>query len=118
MKRLLTIALTAAALGGAVLSTAAPAEARDWGGRGGHGDHDRGGRGDHDRGDRGDRGRGGWSEHEGWRDRGGWRGHDRDWGDGWRFRSGGYYYGFGSRCHSEWRWNPYWGRNVRVTRCY
>ena len=113
MKRLLTIALAAATLGGAVLSTAAPAEARDWGGRGGHGDHDRGGRGDHDRG-----GRGGWSEHEGWRDRGGWRGHDRDWGDGWRFRGGGYYFGLGSRCHTEWRWNRYWGRNVRVTRCY
>ena len=106
MKTLLTIALAAATLGGSVLATAAPAEARDWGGRGGS--HDRGR--DHDR--------GGWREHEGWRDRGGWRGHDRDWGDGWRFRSGGYFYGYGSRCHTTWRWNPYWGRSVRVTHCY
>ncbi len=98
MKRALTIALAALSLGGAVVATAAPADARDWG------HHDRGG---HDN----------WREHDGWRDRGGWR-HDRNWNDGWRYRSGAFYFGIGQRCHTSWRWNPYWGRNVKVTRCY
>ncbi len=103
MKRALTIALAALSLGGAVVATAAPADARDWG----HHDNDRGGWRDHDN----------WREHDGWRERGGWR-RDRDYGDGWRYRSGAFYFGIGQRCHTSWRWNPYWGRNVRVTRCY
>ena len=103
MKTVLTIALAAATLGGAVLASAAPAEARDRDDRGGW--HE--GR-DHDR---------GWREHEGWRERGGWR-RDRDYGDGWRYRSGAFFFGVGPRCYTSWRWNPYWGRNVRVTRCY
>ncbi|MGH6955701.1 MAG: hypothetical protein ACREEW_03440 [Caulobacteraceae bacterium] len=28
------------------------------------------------------------------------------------------YYGYGETCRSHWRWDPYWGRYVQVTRCY
>ncbi len=110
MKKILTIALAAATLAGGLAATATPAAARDWGGRDRHYGHDRGDR-DHYRGGRG------WREHDGWRDRDGWRGRDRDFGDGWRWSRGGYRYGYGSRCYSTWRYNPYWGRSVRVTTC-
>ena len=28
------------------------------------------------------------------------------------------YYGYYDGCRSHWRWDPYWGRYVRVERCY
>ena len=93
MKKILTIALAAATLAGGAAAVATPASAADR-----HGNNE-------------------WREHAGWRDRDGWRRGDRNWGDGWRWRNGGYWYGAGSACRTSWRWNPYWGRNVRVTRC-
>ncbi len=120
MKRLLTVALAAASLTGMIAASASPAAAQEH--RGGHErggsdrGHERGGSDRHDH-DRGGRGREEWREHSGWNDRRGWRGHDRDYGDGWRFARGAYTYGNGSDCYSSWRWNPYWGRNVRVTYC-
>ncbi|MDI1294592.1 MAG: hypothetical protein PSY12_01660 [bacterium] len=81
--------------------TAAPAQAQYYG--------DNGYRGDHRRWDdrRGD--------HRRWDDRRSWRG-DRHYARGrphyraaWR--------GGGQRCWSEWRYNPYRDRNVRVRIC-
>jgi hypothetical protein len=117
MNKIIGVTLAAATLGGAVLTAAGPAAARDWGGdRGGHAEGgwhggDRGGwrGGDHG----GDHWRGGW----GWRDHDGWRWGDHDWGDGWRWQRGAYYFGYGPSCYNVWRWDPYWGRNVRVTYC-
>ena len=28
------------------------------------------------------------------------------------------YYSYDHRCHTQWRWDPYWGRYVRVRACY
>lgn len=115
MKKILTGALAAATLAGALsAATAVPAAA----------DEHHGWRG------------GGW--HEGYR---GWRGGYRD---GWRgdgaaaallglaagaaIAGGGAYYGgyyaeppayyYAPRCRVEMRWNPYWGGYDRVRVCY
>ena len=90
MRRLLNIALAAAAIGGATLAAAQPAAAQDW--------RDRDGRYEHS-----DRG------HDRWRDR-----DDRyrhDWRRG--------YHGSSWRrdCDTRWRWSSYWHRYVRVTVC-
>ena len=91
MKKVLTIALAAAALAGGVAGTSGVAQAADWGhGYYGHDrdyDHDRY---DHDR----------YGRH----DRGDWR---------WR---GGYHHR--EVCRSYTVWNRYWHRYTRVTRCY
>jgi hypothetical protein len=108
-----------ATLGGATLTTAAPAEAYPvHGGYGGHG--------------------GGYGY--------GWRGGYGGYGYGWRpgvaigagilgvaigaslaqpyygpppaYYAGPGYWGYDGGCHSYWRWNPGWGRYARVDRCY
>jgi hypothetical protein len=111
MNKIIGTTLAAATLGGALLAAAGPAAARDWGGgerttwqRTAWHDGDR----DHDR---------GWRGGGGWRYHSGWHGGDHDWDDGWRVWRGGFYYGYGPSCYTAWRWDPYWGRNVRVTYC-
>jgi len=34
------------------------------------------------------------------------------------YYAGPTYYGYYHRCHAQWRWDPYWGRYVRVRACY
>jgi hypothetical protein len=127
MKKILTGALAALAIGGALAATAVPAAADPYHGGGG----DRGGwRG-------GDRG--GWrgGDRDGWRggDRGGWRGGDRGGAylgagllglavgaaltEGYRpsYYAPGYYAPV-PRCRVEMRWNPNWGGYDRVRVCY
>lgn len=97
------LALTAATLGAAVV----PAQAHD----GRHGW----------RGDRHDRWEGRrWSERrwEGrrWDDRRHWRGH-RDWRDDQGWRGDGRRYAYRQRCWTDWRYDYYRDRNVRVRVC-
>lgn len=114
-KKILTGALAALTLGGALAATTTlPAAAEEhW-----RGDYDRGW-GDHDR---------GWREH-------GWRDHDRGWRGGdaaatllglslGAALAGDYapsYYPpayYVPRCRVELRWNPYWRGYDRVRVCY
>jgi len=108
MKKLMTGAAVALTLGGAALATATPASAQRW-----HGGY--------------------------------YGGYHRGYGGGAVLGAGilglavgaavaggphyyGYpppayyagpaYYGYYGGCHSQWRWDPYLGRYVPVTRCY
>jgi hypothetical protein len=109
MNKILTGALAALSLAGALAATATPAAADDHHWRGG-------------------------GRYEGYRGYGGgWRG-DRGWrGDGAAaaliglaagaaLAGGGYYappaYYYGPPCRIEMRWNPYWGGYERVRVCY
>lgn len=115
MKKILTGALAALTIGGAMAATTAPATAEPHGWHGG-----------------GDRG--GWrgGDHDGWRgDRGGY-----GYGGGAAAAAiiglaagaaltGGYAPGYyaptyyaAPRCRIEMRWNPYWGGYDRVRICY
>jgi len=109
MKKILTGALAAATLAGALAATALPASAEEHhGGRGG-GRHEgyRGYRGDY---------------------RGGWHGDGAaaallGLAAGAAIASGGGYYPYAPAyyappCHFEMRWNPYWGGYDRVRVCY
>ena len=90
----------AAALGMMVTvlgATAIPAQAQHRGGHYGYGDRDwRGHRGDHRR----------WDDRR-WRER-----DRRHWRDGRR-----HHYSYRQRCWSEWRYDRYRDRNVRVRIC-
>jgi hypothetical protein len=130
MKTILTGALAALALAGALSATALPAAAEDHhGGRGGWGGEQRGWRG----------GRGGgWGgDHREWRG-GGWGGGgwggggwDDDWGGasaallglgvGAAIADAPYGYPpayYGPSCRIEPRWNPSWGGYQQVRVCY
>jgi hypothetical protein len=118
MKRILTGALTALTLAGALSATALPAAAADHQDRGWHG-------------------RGNSGAYRGASYRGDWHDHDRGWhGGGYGYGdtgaallgltvgaalAGGYapqaYYDV-PRCRIEMRWNPYWGGYDRVRVCY
>lgn len=111
MKKILTGALAALTMGGAALATATPAAAQ-W--RGGY--------------------HGGWHH--------GWHGGGAGWAVGAGllglavgaaiasdhpryyyappppYYVGPAYYGYYGGCRTHWRWDPYWGRYVQVTRCY
>lgn len=88
----------AAALGLTVagLSMAVPAQAQY---HGGYRDGWRGDRGHH------------WNNSR-WDNRRHWRGHRRDWRDNRR-----YYRGYRQRCWTEWRYDYYRRRDVRVRIC-
>lgn len=120
MRKILTAALAALTIGGAVVATAAPASAHDgWGGRGGY---------DHDRGYGGGLALGagllglavGASLAEPHYGYGYGYAQPRVYYGGPAYY--GYarpsYYGNDRECHTVWRWDPYEGRNVPVERCY
>lgn len=113
MKKIITGALAALTIGGLALGAAAPASARDWD----HREHGGGGAavaaglaglavgaaiaGDH----------------------GGYYAPGPVYYDEPGYYAPGYYarpayYGYYGRCHLRWRWDPYWGRYVRVRACY
>lgn len=121
MRKTLTAAMAALTLGGAIAATAAPAEARDWGHRGGYDGHYYGG-----------------GRYYG-RDNGGAAIAAGVLGlalgaaiadSGPHYYRGGYYppppppygygYGYGYRtCEAtRWVWDPYWRREVPVTTRY
>jgi len=108
IKKLMTGAAVALTLGGAALATATPASAQHWGG-GYHGGY-------------GYRGYGGGAvlgagllglavgaavagPH--------YYGYPPP-----AYYAGPAYYGYYGGCHSHWRWDPYAGRYVPMTRCY
>jgi hypothetical protein len=106
MNKILTGALAAATLAGALTATAVPAAAADH--------HYRGG--------------GRYEGYRGWRgDHDGWRGDGAaaaliGLAAGAAIAGGGYYayppaY-YAPPCHIEMRWNPYWGGYERVRVCY
>ena len=112
MRKMLTAALAALTLGGAVAATTTPAQAEPWRGGGWHG--------------------GGWHE--------GWRGDDAGWAVGAgllglavgaslasphyvygpppAYYAGPAYYGYYGECRVHYRWDPYAGRYFPVQRCY
>jgi opacity protein-like surface antigen len=134
MRKVLTAALAALTLGGAMAATAVPAQAAPHGGWGGHGYHGGGYHG------------GGWGGHGyrgGWGHRGGYAGPaivagvaglalgaalaDRPYyGRGYGYNGYGYEgypaYGYGyapGYCQADrWVWDPYAGRNVLVRQGY
>ncbi len=80
-------------------AAAVPAQAQHYGGNGWRGDRDR-------HWDRGDRRR--WDDRRHWRGGRDWRGHRGYYRSNYRYRS---------RCWSEWRYDHYRDRNVRVRMC-
>ena len=113
MKKLLTAGLAAMTLGGSILGAAAPASARDWDHHGGHGGHY------HDNGAAVAAGIAGLAV-----------GAALAGGNGYHAPQGYYYgpppayydgpayYSYYHSCRVTWRWDPYWGRYVRVRACY
>lgn len=87
-------------------AAAVPAQAQYYGGNGWRGDRDR-------HWDRGDRRR--WDNGRRWDDRRHWRGDRRDWrGPRGHYRSNVRYR---TRCWTEWRYDHYRDRDVRVRIC-
>jgi hypothetical protein len=109
MRKILTAAVAALTLGGAIATTATQADAAPWHGGGG-----------------------GWHG-GGWRGGGGYalgagllglavgaslagpRYYD---GPPPAYYDGPGYYGYYGGCRTHWRWDPYWRRYVEVQRCY
>jgi hypothetical protein len=115
LKKAAIAATALATIGGATLSTAAPADAAPFHG-GGWG--------------------GGWHGGYGYRGGYGWRGPgvaigagllgvaigaslaDPYYGPPPAYYAGPGYWGYYGGCRSHWQWAPQWGRYVRVDRCY
>ena len=89
-------ALASLAIAG--ISAAAPAQAQNYGGWRGDRDYRRDYRSDHRR----------WDNNRRWDDRRHWRGDRRDWRGNRGYRQ---------RCWTEWRYDRYRDRDVRVRIC-
>ena len=115
MKTFLTAGLAAVTLGGAVLGAAAPASASDWRH---HGGYYRGG--GYGAGAAVAAGIAGLAV--GAALAGGGPGYYAPpgyyYGPPPAYYAGPTYYGYYRSCRSAWRWDPYWGRYIRVRACY
>ena len=113
MRKILTAAMAALTIGGAVAATSTPASAEPWHGGGGGG---------------------GWHGDRGWHGGGGGyalgagllglavgaslAGPPYYDGPPPSYYDGPGYYGYAGSCRTHWRWDPYWHRYVEVERCY
>jgi hypothetical protein len=112
MKKLLTAGLAALTLGGSVLGAAAPASARDW-------DHHGGRYYGHGNGAAVAAGIAGLAVGAALAGGGNYYAPPGYYyGPPPAYYAGPAYYSYYHSCRVAWRWDPYWGRYVRVRACY